>query len=142
MFFIDIAVPRDIDPEINELHGTFCYDIDDLQSIVSQNQHERKKQSIKAEGIIEEEISSASVIEHLLLEGESGGRILYDAGQATSGLHSFDRSDRILLEQGDGDIILLDGIDSDSTDAGRALLFESIDYYLHIPLDPHLVDSR
>ena len=38
MFFIDIAVPRDIDPEINKLHGTFCYDIDDLQSIVSQNQ--------------------------------------------------------------------------------------------------------
>ena len=75
--------------------------------------------------IIEEEFSSNSVIEHLLLEGESGGRILYDAGLATSGLHSFDRSDRILLEQGDGDIILLDGIDSDSTDAGRALLFES-----------------
>ena len=77
--------------------------------------------------IIEEEFSSNSVIEHLLLEGESGGRILYDAGQATSGLHSFDRSDRILLEQGDGDIILLDGIDSDSTDAGRALLFESFE---------------
>ena len=62
------------------------------------------------------------MIEHLLLEGESGGRILYD-GQATSGLHSFDRSDRILLEQGDGDIILLDGIDSDSTDAGRFSTF-------------------
>ena len=70
------------------------------------------------------------LFEHLLLEGETGGRILYDAGQATSGLHSFDRSDRILLEQGDGDIILLDGIDSDSTDAGRALLFES-DEELH-----------
>ena len=67
------------------------------------------------------------MIEHLLLEGGSGGIILYDAGQATSGLHSFDRSDRILLEQGDGDIILLDGIDSDSTDAGRALLFESFE---------------
>ena len=56
MFFIDIAVPRDIDPEINKLHGTFCYDIDDLQTIVSQNQEERKKQSIKAEEIIEEEL--------------------------------------------------------------------------------------
>ena len=56
MFFIDIAVPRDIDPEINELNGTFCYNIDDLQTLVSQNQVERKKQSIKAEGIIENEL--------------------------------------------------------------------------------------
>jgi len=56
MFFIDIAVPRDIDPEINELNGTFCYDIDDLQTLVSQNQVERKKQSIKAEEIIENEL--------------------------------------------------------------------------------------
>ena len=56
MFFIDIAVPRDIDPEINKLHGTFCYDIDDLQAIVSQNQEERQKQSLKAEEIVEEEL--------------------------------------------------------------------------------------
>lgn len=56
MFFIDIAVPRDIDPEINELNGTFCYDIDDLQTLVSQNQVEREKQSIKAEEIIENEL--------------------------------------------------------------------------------------
>ena len=61
MFFIDIAVPRDIDPEINNLHGTFCYDIDDLQTIVSQNQEERKKQSIKAEEIIEEELSKLEI---------------------------------------------------------------------------------
>ncbi|MBG55722.1 MAG: glutamyl-tRNA reductase [Deltaproteobacteria bacterium] len=61
MFFIDIAVPRDIDPEINNLHGTFCYDIDDLQSIVLQNQEERKKQSIKAEEIIEDELSKLEI---------------------------------------------------------------------------------
>ena len=57
MFFIDIAVPRDIDPEINKLHGAFCYDIDDLQSLVSHNQEERKKQSVKAEEIIENELT-------------------------------------------------------------------------------------
>ena len=67
------------------------------------------------------------MIEHLLLEGESGGRVLFDSSLATSGFHTFERSDRILLEQGDGDIILLDGIDSDLTDAGRALLFESFE---------------
>ena len=57
MFFIDIALPRDIDPEINKLYGAFCYDIDDLQSLVSRNQEERKKQSIKAEDIIENELT-------------------------------------------------------------------------------------
>ena len=61
MFFIDIAVPRDIDPEINKLHGIFCYDIDDLQTIVSQNREERKKQSIEAEKIIEEELSKLEI---------------------------------------------------------------------------------
>ena len=57
MFFIDIAVPRDIDPEINRLDGAFCYDIDDLQSLVSENQEERKKQSVLAEEIIEDELA-------------------------------------------------------------------------------------
>ena len=57
MFFIDIAVPRDIDPEINKLHGVFCYDIDDLQSIVSNNKEGRKKESIKANVIIEKELT-------------------------------------------------------------------------------------
>ena len=107
------------------LDGT---DVDSLNAddYIVQETTENNRFTLELSGsIIEEEISSSSVIEHLLLEGESGGRILYDAGQATSGLHSFDRSDRILPEQGDGDIILLDGIDSDSTDAGRALLFES-----------------
>ena len=56
MFFIDIAVPRDINPEINKLNGVFCYNIDDLQTLVSQNQVERKKQCIKAEEIIENEL--------------------------------------------------------------------------------------
>ena len=61
MFFIDIAVPRDIDPEINDQHGAFCYDIDDLQTIVWKNQEERKKESIKAEEIVEEELSKLEI---------------------------------------------------------------------------------
>ena len=45
MFFIDIAIPRDIDPEINKLPGVFCYDIDDLQMVVERNQEERAEHS-------------------------------------------------------------------------------------------------
>ncbi len=56
MFFIDIAVPRDVNPEINNLHGVFCYDIDDLQSIVSNNKETREKESQKANEIIENEL--------------------------------------------------------------------------------------
>jgi len=41
MFFIDIAVPRDVDPEVNKLDGIFVYDIDDLQSAVSSHVADR-----------------------------------------------------------------------------------------------------
>ena len=42
MFFIDIAVPRDIEPEVNELENVYLYDIDDLQSVITANLKERE----------------------------------------------------------------------------------------------------
>lgn len=59
MFFIDIAVPRDMDPRINSLSNVYCYDIDDLQNVVDQNQHERKKQAELAQQIIQAEVHQA-----------------------------------------------------------------------------------
>lgn len=56
MFFIDIAVPRDVDPEMNELDGIFVYDIDDLQDAVSSHVQGRKKEAQRAEQIIEAEV--------------------------------------------------------------------------------------
>jgi len=58
MFFIDIAVPRDIDPKVNELDNVYVYDIDDLQNVVDANLLERQKEAKKAEIIIEEELDS------------------------------------------------------------------------------------
>ena len=55
LFFIDIAVPRDIDPKINEIDNVYLYDIDDLQGIVAQNIAERKQEALQAERIIQEE---------------------------------------------------------------------------------------
>jgi glutamyl-tRNA reductase len=52
MFFIDIAVPRDVDPTINEIDNVYVYDIDDLQGIVESNKEERKKEVQKAEEIV------------------------------------------------------------------------------------------
>jgi len=41
LFFIDIAVPRDIDPKINEIENVYVYDIDDLKSVVELNKKMR-----------------------------------------------------------------------------------------------------
>ena len=56
MFFIDIAVPRDVDPEMNKLDGIFVYDIDDLQGAVSSHTAERSREAERAEKIVEEEV--------------------------------------------------------------------------------------
>lgn len=56
LFFIDIAVPRDLDPEINRVDNAFLYDIDDLQHVVEENRHEREKEAAKAERIVAEEL--------------------------------------------------------------------------------------
>src|SRR5215471_4475291 len=56
MFFIDIAVPRDVDPELNKLDGIFVYDIDDLQQAVATHVADRKKEAEKAEAIVNAEV--------------------------------------------------------------------------------------
>ena len=56
MFFIDIAVPRDVDPEMNRVEGIFLYDIDDLQSVAAANQTDRAKEALAAEAIINAEV--------------------------------------------------------------------------------------
>src|SRR6202522_4514682 len=56
MFFIDIAVPRDLDPEMNKVDGIFVYDIDDLQQAVSSHVADRKKEAERAADIIESEV--------------------------------------------------------------------------------------
>jgi glutamyl-tRNA reductase len=54
--FIDISVPRNIDPGIGSIDNVFCYDIDDLGAVVEANLHERVKASALAEKIIEQEV--------------------------------------------------------------------------------------
>ena len=56
LFFIDIAVPRDVEARINEIDNVYLYDIDDLQGIVDLNREDRKQEAEKAEHIISEEI--------------------------------------------------------------------------------------
>ena len=56
MFFIDIAVPRDVDPSMNDVDGVFVYDIDDLQQVVASHLSDRKKEASKAEDIVKIEV--------------------------------------------------------------------------------------
>ena len=56
IFFIDIAVPRDIDPEINRLENAYVYDIDDLKGIIEENIEDRQKEAVKGERIIDEAV--------------------------------------------------------------------------------------
>lgn len=56
IFIIDIAVPRDVEPEVNSLYNVYLYDIDDLQNVVENNLALRQKEAKIAEEIIAEEI--------------------------------------------------------------------------------------
>jgi glutamyl-tRNA reductase len=56
IFFIDIAVPRDIDPEINRLDNSYVYDVDDLRGIVEENLGDRQKEALKGERLIDEAV--------------------------------------------------------------------------------------
>ena len=58
LLFIDIAVPRDIEPAVAELDNVHLYDIDDLQNQVQQNLESRKNEAVKAQKIIEQEVSN------------------------------------------------------------------------------------
>ena len=57
IFLIDIAVPRDIAPEVNDLENVYLYDIDDLQNVVNANMEERQKEAENAMEIIKEEVT-------------------------------------------------------------------------------------
>jgi glutamyl-tRNA reductase len=66
MFFIDIAVPRDVSPEMAKLDGIFAYDIDDLQQAVSSHVADRRKEAELAESIITNEVENFEARLHSL----------------------------------------------------------------------------
>ena len=61
VFFIDIAVPRDIDPEVGRVENVYLYDIDDLETVVEENRKRRAKEAERALQIIEREVEQFKV---------------------------------------------------------------------------------
>jgi len=66
MYLIDLAVPRNIDPSVNDVEGVFLYDIDDLEGVVNSNVQERSKQAEKAEALVADEVER--MMSHLRLD--------------------------------------------------------------------------
>lgn len=58
MFFIDIAVPRDIDPDVNNLDNVYLYDIDDLKEVIEENLAHRRDEADKARLIVTDEVDA------------------------------------------------------------------------------------
>jgi glutamyl-tRNA reductase len=58
MVFIDISVPRNVDPAVGSIDNVFCYDIDDLGTVVEANLHERVKAAAAAEKIVDQEVQA------------------------------------------------------------------------------------
>jgi glutamyl-tRNA reductase len=89
MFFIDIAVPRDVDPAINEIDNVYVYDIDDLQGLVESNKEERKKEVQQAEEIVTQGVEafqgwlrSLEVVPTILALLQPHGRDTQGSGQS------------------------------------------------------------
>src|SRR5881409_1390245 len=57
LFIIDIAVPRDVDPSVNEMEGVYLYDIDSIRSVAEQSLTLRRQQVAAAEGIIADHVT-------------------------------------------------------------------------------------
>ena len=57
-FFIDIAVPRDVDPDVGDIRGITLYNIDALEAVVDEHKAERREEAKAAEVIVEEEVKS------------------------------------------------------------------------------------
>jgi glutamyl-tRNA reductase len=54
--FIDISVPRNIDPAVSNIHNVFLFDIDDLESVICSNIREREREAERAELIVQSEV--------------------------------------------------------------------------------------
>ncbi len=57
MLLVDIAVPRDVEPEVGKLANAYLYSVDDLQAIIEQNLAQRKAAAVQAESIVVQECS-------------------------------------------------------------------------------------
>jgi glutamyl-tRNA reductase len=73
--FIDISVPRNIDPAVSNIHNVFLFDVDDLESVISSNIREREREAERAELIVQSEVMQFQQKLRLLDIGPSIGAL-------------------------------------------------------------------
>ncbi len=106
MFFIDIAVPRDVDPAVNALEDVFLYDIDDLHNVVQENRQERQREALAAEEVVWREVrhfqqwlaSRDAVPTIVALRQHAEGIGLQELAKALAKLGPIDDRQRRILE--------------------------------------------
>jgi glutamyl-tRNA reductase len=86
LFIIDIAVPRDVHPDVNELAGVFLYDIDSLQAVADQSLTQRRQQVAAADEIIAEHVEE--FWQGFLDEGKPGRACAVDASTLRQSLRA------------------------------------------------------
>jgi glutamyl-tRNA reductase len=58
LMLFDIAVPRNVHADVNDLHNVHAFNVDDLKAVVAQNQESRRQMALEAEGILDEEMEA------------------------------------------------------------------------------------
>jgi len=75
LFLIDLAVPRDVEPTVNELDDVYLYNIDDLQAVVERNLADRQEEAVAAEPLVEEEVARFQAWLRMLEVGPTIGEL-------------------------------------------------------------------
>jgi len=121
MFFIDIAVPRDVDPAMNEVEGCFVYDIDDLQQVATANLADRSREAQAAETIVSMEVEKY----HQRLQSLDATRAILSLQQHAESLR------QVELRRSASKLA---GLTADQRAAVEALTRSLINKFLHAPM--------
>ena len=121
MFFIDIAVPRDIDPDVNQLDNVYLYDIDDLKEVVEENIAQRQGEAVKAEAIV-------------AAETETFGDWLKALDLQPTIVDLIDQGEGIAHRELAKTLKRLDHVDDDTRDALETLVLSVSRKVLHDPI--------
>jgi len=106
LFVIDIAVPRDVEPEVNKLNNVYLYDIDDLKGVIEINKAQRQEEAVKAQRIVNEEVvkfekwlKTLSVVPTIVsLRNKAEAIIQAEFGKSRSALDQLSPSQREAVE--------------------------------------------
>jgi glutamyl-tRNA reductase len=106
LFLIDIAVPRDVQPEVNKLNNVYLYDIDDLKGVIEINKAQRQEEAVKAQRIVNEEVvkfekwlKTLSVVPTIVsLRNKAESIIQAEFGKSRSALDQLSPSQREAVE--------------------------------------------